>query len=93
MFSVFPNTHTHTLTHIQTFTHTHMRMHTNTHTYTHTRLHTHRGKNGEAAATAASKKPEAKVVGGIDITTKTGGAYIPPAKLRMMQAQITDKSR
>lgn len=24
--------------------------------------------------------------------TKTGGAYIPPAKLRMMQAQITDKT-
>ena len=27
------------------------------------------------------------------ITTKSGGAYIPPAKLRMMQQQITDKSR
>lgn len=26
------------------------------------------------------------------ITTKTGGAYIPPAKLKMMQAEITDKS-
>lgn len=26
------------------------------------------------------------------ITSKTGGAYIPPAKLRMMQAEITDKS-
>ena len=26
------------------------------------------------------------------VSTKTGGAYIPPAKLRMMQAQITDKS-
>lgn len=26
------------------------------------------------------------------ITSKTGGAYIPPAKLRMMQAQITDKT-
>lgn len=26
------------------------------------------------------------------LTSKTGGAYIPPAKLRMMQAQITDKS-
>jgi pre-mRNA-splicing factor CWC22 len=25
-------------------------------------------------------------------TTRTGGAYIPPAKLREMQAQITDKS-
>lgn len=27
------------------------------------------------------------------ILTRTGGAYIPPAKLRMMQEQITDKSR
>ncbi|XP_033325867.2 pre-mRNA-splicing factor CWC22 homolog [Megalopta genalis] len=26
------------------------------------------------------------------ITSKTGGAYIPPAKLKMMQAEITDKS-
>jgi len=26
------------------------------------------------------------------LTTKTGGAYIPPAKLRMMQKNITDKS-
>ena len=26
------------------------------------------------------------------LTSRTGGAYIPPAKLRMMQAQITDKS-
>lgn len=26
------------------------------------------------------------------MTSKTGGAYIPPAKLRMMQAEITDKS-
>lgn len=28
-----------------------------------------------------------------DITTKTGGAYIPPAKLRMMRDNITDKTR
>lgn len=27
-----------------------------------------------------------------DIRFKTGGAYIPPAKLRMMQKSITDKS-
>merc|ERR1719350_1117652 len=26
------------------------------------------------------------------LTTKTGGAYIPPAKLRLMQEQITDKA-
>ena len=30
---------------------------------------------------------------GASITTKSGGAYIPPAKLRMMQQQITDKNR
>lgn len=27
------------------------------------------------------------------VLTRTGGAYIPPAKLRLMQQQITDKSR
>ncbi|KAK2108741.1 pre-mRNA-splicing factor cwc22 [Saguinus oedipus] len=27
------------------------------------------------------------------LLTRTGGAYIPPAKLRMMQEQITDKNR
>lgn len=27
------------------------------------------------------------------LTTRTGGAYIPPARLRMMQESITDKSR
>ena len=27
-----------------------------------------------------------------DLMTKTGGAYIPPARLRMMQAKITDKN-
>lgn len=26
------------------------------------------------------------------VITRAGGAYIPPAKLRMMQAQISDKS-
>lgn len=29
---------------------------------------------------------------GQDIRTKTGGAYIPPAKLRLMQQSITDKN-
>ncbi len=29
---------------------------------------------------------------GQDIRTKTGGAYIPPAKLRLMQQNITDKN-
>ena len=32
-------------------------------------------------------------VGSTEITNRTGGAYIPPAKLRMMQKEITDKSR
>ena len=27
------------------------------------------------------------------LTTRTGGAYIPPARLRAMQAKITDKTR
>ena len=40
-----------------------------------------------------SAPPEKKANGPENIMTKTGGAYIPPAKLRMMQAQITDKSR
>eukprot|EP00092_Neocalanus_flemingeri_P067385 GFUD01082237.1.p1 GENE.GFUD01082237.1~~GFUD01082237.1.p1 ORF type:complete len:1070 (+),score=390.09 GFUD01082237.1:55-3264(+) len=39
----------------------------------------------EKAAPAASKRKDDL------LTTKTGGAYIPPAKLRMMQQNITDK--
>lgn len=39
------------------------------------------------------KQPEPAKVKKVDLlTSKTGGAYIPPAKLRMMQAEITDKS-
>ncbi len=39
------------------------------------------------------KKEEPKKAKEVDpIMTRTGGAYIPPARLRMMQAQITDKS-
>ena len=45
-----------------------------------------RSKNdGVEPALPAKKKDEL-------LTTKTGGAYIPPAKLRMMQKNITDKS-
>ncbi|KAL8567659.1 hypothetical protein ACOMHN_054471 [Nucella lapillus] len=40
----------------------------------------------------AAAPPEKKAKGSGDIMTRTGGAYIPPAKLRMLQAQITDKS-
>lgn len=39
---------------------------------------------------ATSKKKKEEVD---PILTRTGGAYIPPAKLRMMQEQITDKNR
>ncbi|KAK1336841.1 hypothetical protein QTO34_002876 [Cnephaeus nilssonii] len=38
--------------------------------------------------TAKKKKDELD-----PLLTRTGGAYIPPAKLRMMQEQITDKNR
>ncbi|NWR11459.1 CWC22 factor, partial [Paradoxornis webbianus] len=38
-------------------------------------------------STAKKKKEEVD-----PILTRTGGAYIPPAKLRMMQEQITDKN-
>lgn len=38
--------------------------------------------------TAKKKKEELD-----PLLTRTGGAYIPPAKLRMMQEQITDKNR
>lgn len=40
----------------------------------------------------APKQPEPARVKKDLLTSKTGGAYIPPAKLRMMQAEITDKS-
>lgn len=39
------------------------------------------------------RQPEPRVKKNVDLLTmKTGGAYIPPAKLRMMQAEITDKA-
>ncbi|XP_014668992.1 PREDICTED: pre-mRNA-splicing factor CWC22 homolog [Priapulus caudatus] len=47
----------------------------------------------ESAAAAAPAEPTAKKKKVEDILTmRTGGAYIPPARLRAMQAQITDKS-
>ncbi|KAI8496518.1 pre-mRNA-splicing factor cwc22 [Branchiostoma belcheri] len=47
------------------------------------------------ANAASAEEPPAKRVRKADTTlaTRTGGAYIPPAKLRMMQEAITDKSR
>lgn len=45
-----------------------------------------RGESEKDGPGQRSRKP-------IDLlTSKTGGAYIPPAKLRMMQAEITDKT-
>ena len=41
----------------------------------------------------APKKPKADPTGVEALTMRTGGAYIPPARLRAMQASITDKSR
>jgi len=43
------------------------------------------GSEKEKTSAPARKKEDL-------LTTKTGGAYIPPAKLRMMQKNITDKS-
>lgn len=44
-------------------------------------------------STRTPEKPQPLRVKKVDLlTSKTGGAYIPPAKLRMMQAEITDKS-
>nr|XP_006814574.1 PREDICTED: pre-mRNA-splicing factor CWC22 homolog [Saccoglossus kowalevskii] len=39
-----------------------------------------------------SEEPSIKKKKEETLVTRTGGAYIPPAKLRMLQAQITDKS-
>ncbi|OQV17807.1 Pre-mRNA-splicing factor CWC22-like protein [Hypsibius exemplaris] len=57
-----------------------------------------RGKDNEddGDGVAAIEEPAAKRMRPAEenqlLTTKTGGAYIPPARLRMMQAAITDKS-
>lgn len=48
-------------------------------------------RNNEKGLEAPEKTMKPKK--NIDLlTSKTGGAYIPPAKLRMMQAEITDKT-
>ncbi|XP_061735393.1 pre-mRNA-splicing factor CWC22 homolog isoform X2 [Nerophis ophidion] len=54
----------------------------------------HRGRGrSHSPAVAANEPPAKKKKEELDpILTRTGGAYIPPAKLRMMQQQITDKS-
>ncbi|KAI8592676.1 armadillo-type protein, partial [Geranomyces variabilis] len=40
----------------------------------------------------AEPEPEKKVVRASNVLGKSGGAYIPPARLRAMQAAITDKN-
>ncbi|NXD91764.1 CWC22 factor, partial [Chaetorhynchus papuensis] len=47
------------------------------------------GQSSVAHDESVSKKKKEEVD---PILTRTGGAYIPPAKLRMMQEQITDKN-
>ncbi|XP_069563008.1 pre-mRNA-splicing factor CWC22 homolog [Brachyistius frenatus] len=58
--------------------------------------HRRRGRSAsppDREPVAADEPPVKKKKEEIDpILTRTGGAYIPPAKLRMMQQQITDKS-
>ncbi|XP_048390158.2 pre-mRNA-splicing factor CWC22 homolog [Stegostoma tigrinum] len=47
----------------------------------------------ESATQSSSEPPTKKKKAELDpILTRTGGAYIPPARLRMMQDQIADKS-
>lgn len=60
--------------------------------------HRRRGRSRSPPAdkepAVADEPPVKKKKEEIDpILTRTGGAYIPPAKLRMMQQQISDKSR
>lgn len=60
--------------------------------------HRRRGRSASPPAdrepAASEEPPVKKKKEELDpILTRTGGAYIPPAKLRMMQQQITDKSR
>ncbi|XP_026523837.1 pre-mRNA-splicing factor CWC22 homolog isoform X3 [Notechis scutatus] len=50
-------------------------------------------KSGVQGSLLREEPPPKKKKEEVDpILTRTGGAYIPPAKLRMMQAQITDKN-
>ncbi|XP_069472187.1 pre-mRNA-splicing factor CWC22 homolog isoform X2 [Ambystoma mexicanum] len=51
------------------------------------------GGNSREDLASTTEPPAKKKKEALDpILTRTGGAYIPPAKLRMMQEQITDKS-
>ncbi|KAI8427407.1 hypothetical protein MSG28_001957 [Choristoneura fumiferana] len=51
-----------------------------------------RKREGPKEAEVKKDVPERKPKDADMLNTRTGGAYIPPARLRMMQAQITDKS-
>ena len=46
----------------------------------------------DVATTTRSKIDPAKEMEKMMITTRAGGAYIPPHRLRQMQHQVTDKS-
>ena len=54
-----------------------------------TKDHSNREPSSQSPA-PKKPRPDAGVEG---LTGRTGGAYIPPARLRAMQAKITDKSR
>ncbi|XP_059047648.1 pre-mRNA-splicing factor CWC22 homolog [Achroia grisella] len=55
--------------------------------------HVKQEKQSNDAQNAPQKDPPVRKAKETDmLNTRTGGAYIPPARLRMMQAQITDKS-
>lgn len=56
--------------------------------------HVKKEKQDDPSKSFEAKKegPERKKKDIDMVNTRTGGAYIPPARLRMMQAQITDKS-
>lgn len=49
-------------------------------------------KANDRSKNVKSEPPARKIKETDMLNTRTGGAYIPPARLRMMQAQITDKS-
>lgn len=51
-------------------------------------METHGKEKGDDPVAVPPKKKAIDM-----LTTRTGGAYIPPARLRAMQALVTDKSR
>lgn len=53
---------------------------------------TKQGNEGAKVSEVKKEAPERRAKDMDMLNTRTGGAYIPPARLRMMQAQITDKA-